>query len=82
MGVLAYPRSHLRRLAFFISLLRDYFDKAQTFKKLLINPDATYELRMLEGDLPRFGFRKPYFGFAFESKVSLPRGHARIEIVG
>ena len=53
--------------------LRDYFDKAQTFKKLLINPDATYELRMLEGDLPRFGFRKPYFGFAFESKVSLPR---------
>ena len=53
--------------------LRDYFEKAQTFKKLLIDPEARYELRMLEGDLPRFGFRKPYFGFAFESKVSLPR---------
>ncbi len=49
--------------------LRDYFDKAKAFKKLLVSPDA---VRMIEGDR-KFLFRRPYFGFAFESKVSLPR---------
>lgn len=49
--------------------LRDYFEKARRFKNLLVNPDA---VQLLEGDR-RFGWRKPYFGFAFESKVGLPR---------
>ena len=51
-------------------VLRDIYDKAKTFKNLFIEPIKGMEVRMSQGDAPRFVWRKPYFGFAFESKLS------------
>ena len=53
--------------------LRDIFDKAKTFKQMLIEPDLGMQARMNSNDVSRFIWRKPYFGFAFESQVSLDR---------
>ena len=53
--------------------LRDFFEKAKTFKQMFIEPDQGIEVRCQEEDFRRFIWRKPYFGFAFESQVSLDR---------
>ena len=51
--------------------LRDFFEKAKAFKQMFIEPDQGIEFRSQDDDVPRFIWRKPYFGFAFESKVNL-----------
>ena len=53
--------------------LRDIFEKAKTFKSMFIEPDQGMEARLQPDDTTRFLWRKAYFGFAFESKVSLDR---------
>ena len=53
--------------------LRDIFEKAKTFKSMFIEPGQGMEARLQPDDTRRFLWRKPYFGFAFESKVSLDR---------
>ena len=53
--------------------LRDFFEKARTFKQMFIEPDQGIEVRCRDEDFRRFIWRKPYFGFAFESRVSLDR---------
>ena len=47
--------------------LRDFFDKARIFKKMLIEPELGMQARMELEDASRFVWRKPFFGFAFES---------------
>ena len=56
-----------------VDTLRDFFEKARTFKKMFIEPDQGIEVRMQIDDTRRFVWRKPFFGFAFESQVSLDR---------
>ena len=53
--------------------LRDVFEKAKAFKQLFIEPDQGMDWRARDEDTPRFFWRKPFFGFAFESQVSLDR---------
>ena len=53
--------------------LRDFFEKARTFKRMFIEPDQGIEVRGQEDDFRRFVWRKPFFGFAFESRVTLDR---------
>ena len=56
-----------------VDTLRDYFEKARTFKKMFVDPDLGTQARMHSDNVRRFYWRKPYFGFAFESQVSLDR---------
>ena len=53
--------------------LRDFFEKARVFKSMLIEPDIGMKVRSNDEDLPRFVWRKPYFGFAFESEMNIDR---------
>ena len=53
--------------------LRDVFEKAKAFKQLFIEPEQGIEFRARDDDIPRFFWRKPFFGFAFESRVSVDR---------
>ena len=51
--------------------LRDIFDKARAFKSMFMEPDQGMQFRAHEEDIPRFIWRRPFFGFAFESELSL-----------
>ena len=53
--------------------LRDVFEKAKAFKSMLIEPEQGIEVRTHDEDFPRFVWRKPYFGFAFESDMTIDR---------
>ena len=53
--------------------LRDCFDKAKAFKSLLEAPEQTMFLMSMGDDERRFILRRPYFAFAFESKLTLQR---------
>ncbi len=53
--------------------LRDCFEKARVFKSMLIEPDQGMVMRTHKEDIPRFVWRKPYFGFAFESEMNIDR---------
>ena len=53
--------------------LRAFFEKARVFKSMLIEPDQGTQVRSHEEDFPRFVWRKPYFGFAFESEMNIDR---------
>ena len=52
--------------------LKDCFVKARTFKSMFTDPSHA-EFRATEEDILRFVMRRPYFGFAFESRLSLDR---------
>ena len=56
-----------------VNTLRDIFDKAKVFKSMIIEPDQGMQFRAQDEDIPRFVWRKPYFGFAFESRLSIDR---------
>ena len=51
--------------------VRDCFDKARAFKRLLMNPDLTHMGMSMGDDERRYLHRRPYFAFAFESRLTL-----------
>ena len=51
--------------------LRDCFEKAKAFKSLLMAPENTMFLMSMGDDERRFLLRRPYFVFAFESRLTL-----------
>ena len=55
-----------------LSSLRDCFEKAKAFKTLLMAPEHTMFLMSMGDDERRFLLRRPYFVFAFESRLTLP----------
>ena len=51
--------------------LRDTFDKARAFKSILAQPQERMLIYGTDQDNKRFVYRRPYFAFFYESKVSL-----------
>lgn len=51
--------------------LRDCFEKAKAFKSLLAEPAQSMFLMSMGDDDRRFLSRRPYFAFAFESRLTL-----------
>ena len=56
-----------------VGSLRDCFDKARAFKGLLMAPGQSMLLMDMRDDSRRFLQRRPYFAFAFESRLTLER---------
>ena len=56
-----------------LTSLRDCFEKARAFKSLLMAPKQSMLLTDMGDDERRFLQRRPYFVFAFESRLSLSR---------
>ena len=53
--------------------LRDTFNKGKTFKSILAQPQPKAMMVGTGEDIKRFVYRRPYFAFFFESKLSLGR---------
>ena len=54
-----------------LNTLRDCFDKARAFKRLLEAPEQSTLFMEMRDDERRFRLRRPYFAFAFESRLTL-----------
>ena len=61
--------------------LHDIFVKAKAFKKLIVEPDVVKGsvITVPPSEARRFVWRRPYFAFAFDSKVSLSRLMMKLE---
>ena len=56
-----------------LDALRDSFDKGRAFKNILAEPQHKQVIFVTQEDHQRFIYRRPYFAFFFESKVTLER---------
>ena len=61
-----------------VESLRDCFDKAKAFKSLLVKPRQSMLLMSMGDDDRRFLQRRPYFAFAFESRITLEYMYDRL----
>ncbi len=61
--------------------LRDIFLKAKAFKKMIVEPEAVKGAvsTVPPSEARRFIWRRPYFAFAFDSKVSMPSLLSKLE---